>query len=91
MIKASHQLTIDGADLIPPSSPRRSIRWNETQCSFYKPAGTVDGSTTACQSGRQITDTRAFQWILEHEDGFDVSNLSHLDVEKIKIHEPNTR
>jgi len=56
-------------------------------------SGTLDGSTTACQSGRQFTDTRAFQWILEHlrENGFDVSNLSHLDVEKIKIHEPNTR
>jgi hypothetical protein len=56
-------------------------------------SGTVDGSTTACQSGREITDKLAFQWILEHlqENGFDVSNLSHLDIEKIKIHELNTR
>ena len=43
-------------------------------------SGTVDGSTTACQPDREITDRHAFQWILQHlhENGFDVSNLSHL-------------
>lgn len=43
-------------------------------------SGTVDGSTTACQPGQELTDKRAFQRILEHlhENGFDVSNLSQL-------------
>ena len=43
-------------------------------------SGTVEGSTTACQPGQEITDRRAFQWILEHlhDNDFDVSNLSQL-------------
>jgi hypothetical protein len=43
-------------------------------------SGTVQGSTTACQPGQEITDRRGFQLILEHlhDNGFDVSNLNHL-------------
>ena len=43
-------------------------------------SGTVEASTTVCQPRGEITDRRAFQWILEHlhENGFDVSHLSHL-------------
>ena len=43
-------------------------------------SGTVDGSTTTCPPGTEITDTHAFLWILEHlhDNGFDVSHLSHL-------------
>jgi hypothetical protein len=43
-------------------------------------SGVVDGSTTSCRPGDEITDRQAFQWILEHlhENGFDVSYLTYL-------------
>lgn len=43
-------------------------------------SGTVEASTTVCRPGEEITDRRAFQWILEHlhENGFDGSRLNHL-------------
>lgn len=39
--------------------------------------GNVEGSTSVCNSGEEITDEQAFQWIVEHlrENGFDVSTL----------------
>jgi arylsulfatase A-like enzyme len=42
-------------------------------------SGNVEGSTSACQPDSEITDEKAFQWIVEHlkENGFDVSTLDH--------------
>jgi hypothetical protein len=39
--------------------------------------GNVEGSTSVCSAGEEITDEQAFQWIVEHlrENGFDVSTL----------------
>lgn len=42
--------------------------------------GVVAGSTSVCQSGREITDEQAFQWMVGHlsEYGFDVSTLGRI-------------
>jgi hypothetical protein len=42
--------------------------------------GNVEGSTSACPPGSEITDEQAFQWIVEHlkDNGFDVSTLEHV-------------
>ena len=42
--------------------------------------GTVEGNTTVCQPGDEISEKHAFQLILEHlrENDFDVSYLRHL-------------
>jgi hypothetical protein len=43
-------------------------------------SGPVEGSTSICPPGSDITDEQAFQWIMEHlaENGFDVSILESL-------------
>jgi hypothetical protein len=42
--------------------------------------GNVEGSTSTCAPGSEITDEQAFQWIVEHlrENGFDVSSLENI-------------
>ena len=42
--------------------------------------GNVEGSTSACPPGGDITDEQAFQWIIVHlkENGFDVSTLENI-------------
>jgi hypothetical protein len=42
--------------------------------------GMVEGSTSVCPPGHQVTDEQAFRWIVEHlqENGFDVSTLENL-------------
>jgi hypothetical protein len=42
--------------------------------------GDVDGSTSSCPPGSDITDEQAFHWIVEHlqENGFDVSTLEDI-------------
>lgn len=42
--------------------------------------GEVEGSTSVCQPGNEITDEQAFEWMVEHlsENGFDVSTLDRI-------------
>lgn len=42
--------------------------------------GDVDGATSSCPPGGDITDEQAFHWIVEHlrENGFDVSTLEDI-------------
>lgn len=46
----------------------RSLAWE---------SGKVEGSTSVCPAGSEITEQQAFQWIVGHlkENEFDVSNL----------------
>ena len=49
-------------------------------------SGEVEGSSTNCPPGSEITDEQAFQWIAEHlrENGFDISSLDHFPSGSIK-------
>jgi hypothetical protein len=42
--------------------------------------GIVEGSTSTCPPGSDITDEQTFQWIVEHlrQNGFDVSSLENI-------------